>query len=60
MGPELLVFWKMNVPATTGEIVTLEMKSASVSFNTTLIIFGKTICGFDAMMEREVFAYEGI
>jgi hypothetical protein len=46
-------FLKVNVPGTlAGDRVTLDMKSASVSFNTTLMIFGKMIWGFGIITEK--------
>jgi hypothetical protein len=45
-------FLKVNVPATAGDTVTLDMKSASVSFKTSLMSFGNTICGFGIITEK--------
>jgi hypothetical protein len=52
-------FLKVNVPGTAGDTVTLDMKSARVSFKTTLISFGNTILGFGMITVSDAFAYEG-
>jgi hypothetical protein len=39
--PELLFMKKANVPGTVGETVVVEMNLESVSFKTTLMMFGK-------------------